>query len=253
MSNENKEVQTQAEVPVAGAIELPAEIAGEGWGAVEEMDATDLLVPKIFHQQAMSQLVADGKARPGDFCDSLTGELLASKDDGLEVIIFGSYKTMLVRKWDVKADRWEFEELITLVPENAREWANKALVEETEDGKFSYQMQYNYYCLVKDKLNDLPYVLTLGSTKTKAAKKLNTMLYRLRQIKKPSAAYAFILRSTPEKNDKGSWFGLDISQGDASTAIELMTAHGWYVKSQSTKFVVVEEETANSEDGDIPF
>ena len=252
--NKKKEEET-IDLPEVRAANLPAEVAEGSWGAVEELDATDLLVPKIFHQQAMSDFVADGKAIPGDFCDSLTGEKLAGKDEGLEVIIFGSYKTMLIRKWDDKANRWDFESIITLTPQNAREWANKPLVEETSEGKFSHQMQYNYYCLLKDKLNDLPYVLTLGSTKTAAAKKLNTMLYRLKQLNKPSAAFSFILRSTPEKNDKGSWFGLEINQGNASTAVEMITAHGWYVKSQSQKFVVVEEEAAAADSlGDeVPF
>lgn len=74
------------------------DISSGNWGAIENMETTDLLVPKIYHQQSMSALRKAGKAQEGDFCDSLTGKILATRDVPLEVIIFGSYKTMIVSK-----------------------------------------------------------------------------------------------------------------------------------------------------------
>ena len=78
----------------------PAEKAGtpapavldpnNAWGAADNIESSDLLVGKIFHQQALSKFVQDGKAQAGDWCDSLTGEVLAKKDVGLPVIIFNS-------------------------------------------------------------------------------------------------------------------------------------------------------------------
>lgn len=233
---------------------LPANVMNGNWGAIENLETTDLLVPKIYHQQAMSKFVAEGLARPGDFCESITGTVLAKKEEKLEVIVFGSFKTMVISKFDPAKNQFTLDEIVTIVPENAKEWANKPLTEELNGIKWKYNLQYNYYCLIPNKINEIPFVLSLGSTKTKAAKKLNTMLLKLSQNRKPGAAVVFELESTVEKNDRGSWFGLEITQGRNTTAEELLRAHAWYIKSKSEKFVVVEEEgSAHVDDDSVPF
>lgn len=251
-----KQQAAVAETPVVQATvnTLPADVMSESWGAVEAMDTTDLLVPKIFHQQAMSKFVADGIASPGDFCDSLTGTLLAKKADPLEVIVFGCYKTMVVSKFEDRDNAWRLEKTVTITPENAKEWAAKPMLMEENGWKFKNTLQYNFYCLLPKMISELPFVLSLGSTKSRAAKKLNTMLYKLQALKRPGASVVFELRSVPEKNDKGSWFGLDITQGRAATSDELSMAHVWYMKSKTQKFVASEEpqaEAATSEE--VPF
>ena len=235
------------------AVAISAEMSGN-WGAIEELETTDLLVPKIFHQQAMSKFVSEGKAIPGDFCDSLTGEVLAKKAEKLPVIIFGCFKTMIISKFDVSKNKFEYDKTVTILPTNAREWANKPFMEEINGEKWKYNLTYNYYCLLPDRITEIPFVLSLGSTKTKAAKRLNTMLLKLSTIKKPGAAKVFELTSVVEKNDQGSWFGLEITEGRNSTMEEVLRAHAWYLKSKSEKFVVVDEEGSKAEhDDEVPF
>jgi len=250
-----KQQAVVAETPVvqANVNTLPADVMSENWGAVEAMDTTDLLVPKIFHQQAMSKFVADGLASPGDFCDSLTGTVLAKKADLLEVIVFGCYKSMVVSKFDDSANRWEFDRSVNITPENAKEWAAKPMLMEENGWKWKNTMQYNFYCLLPKLIHELPFVLSLGSTKSRAAKKLNTMLYKLQALKRPGASVVFELKSVPEKNDKGSWFGLDITQGRAATTDELSVAHGWYMKSKTQKFVAAEEPANAAVSEEVPF
>ena len=241
-------------VKPANALAIPEDVAASNWGAIETMETTDLLFPKIYHQQAMSKFVADGNARPGDFCDSLTGALLAKKEDKLSVIIFGAFKTMVISKQ--QNGQFVLDKIVTILPENAREFASKPLTEEIAGVTYKNNLQYNFYCLIAGKEAELPYVLSLGSTKTKAAKKLNTMLYKLSALKLPGASVVFDLSSTTEKNDKGSWAGLEITQGRDATQAELLRAHAWYLKSKSQKFVVVEEEAsadAIDDDDSIPF
>lgn len=236
--------QTKGENAVAL---LAPEVLAPDWGAIEDTETTDLQVPKIFHQQAMSKFVSNGLARPGDFCDSLTGEILCDKENKLEVIIFGSYKTMVITTLDPMANRWKLKEIVTITKETAKYWAEKPLTESTEEGDFRYTLQYNYYCLLPSKINELPFVLTLGSTKTKVAKKLNTLIFKLAQLRRPGASVVFELASIPEKNERGSWFGLEVTQGRDTEAQELLRAHAWYLKSMSQKFVVVDEQD-NSDD-----
>lgn len=249
--------------PVVAAAEVPA-VRGEhavavgaespSWGAIEDMETTDLLVPKIFHQQALSKFATDGVAKAGDFCDSLTGVVLAKRDEKLEVIIFGAFKTLLVSKLEPGSGKYKYERTITVVPENAREIASKPFMEEVDGESYRNNLTYNFYCLVPALINELPYVLSLGSTKTRAAKKINTMLYKLSQLKRPGASVVFQLSSVPEKNEQGSWFGLEVAQGRNATPEELLRAHAWYVKSKSQKFVVVEEEAAaDAADDDTSF
>lgn len=231
---------------------LPACATGT-WGAAEQLEQTDLLVPKIWQMQAMSKLVADGAARPGDFVDSLTGELLKKKEEVLSVIVWGSYKQMLISKLSAQ-NKWELERVEQITHENAAHYALVPFTEEVEGVKYKNALQYNYMCLVEGRLNYLPYILSLTSTKTRAARKWNTMLSKLAQLKRPSAAVVFDLRSVQEQNEQGHWYGLDVAQGRDCTAAEIEIAHQWYQRSKSQKIAAAEPSAgvADASD-DIPF
>lgn len=81
---------------------LMNKLLSESWGASESIETTDITVAKILQQQALSKFVADGVAMAGDWCDSLTGEVLCKKDQGLEVIIFDAFKKLLVKHYDLQ-------------------------------------------------------------------------------------------------------------------------------------------------------
>ena len=51
----------------------------------------------------------------------------------------------------------------------------------------------------------------------------------------------FEVRSEAEKNDDGSWFGVNIKQGRASTAAELKIAYEWYQKSKTQEIKVKDD------------
>lgn len=248
-----EDIAKLAQAPTVAKPNLPVQAAPAAWGATEELDSTDLLIPKIYHQQAMSKLVADGQAKPGDFCDSLTGQVLAKKEDTLQVIIFGAFKTMVISKLDAMSNRWKLDEVVKIDRTNAANYANVPFEEDTPDGKYKNNLYYNYYCLLPGKTTELPYILSLGSTKTKIARKLNTMLAKLQQLGKPSAAVVFEMRSVPEKNDRGHWFGLEVLQGRDATKEELTAAHGWYMKSRTQNLVAAEGSEDAGSDDDMPF
>ncbi len=118
----------------------------------------------------------------------------------------------------------------------------KPFYEEENGEHYRNMLYYNYYCLIPEKINELPFVVSLGSTKTKVAKKLNTLITKLSQMGKPGASRVFLLSNVTEKNDEGQWLGLSISESRQSTNEELLKAHSWYQKSQVQNFVVQEEE-----------
>jgi hypothetical protein len=243
-------------VPEKKANSLPSQDV-KAWGAAESLDQSDLLVSKLFHQQSNSKFTESGLARPGDWCDSVTGEVLCKKDQVLELIIFSSYKLLQTFQFDVVKEKYFWLKSEPLTAENCI----FDYYYEENGQKFKKQLVYNYFCLTLSKIEDLPFVLTLTSTKTKAAKKLNTMFTKLARHGKPSAAFVVNVTSVKEQNDQGTWFGVELSLGRETTAEELDTARDWYEKIQRSNVIVADEqdqtqtETGESKslDDDIPF
>lgn len=234
-------------------VALLQEAASPNWGAVTEYETTDLLIPKIYHQQSTSAFAKSGAARPGDFCDSVTGEVLATKDNGLEVIVFGVYKTMLISK-QTKPDstQYELQQIVTVTHENAKDMALKPFTEKDSDGLWiKNSLVYNFFCLLPSRIKELPFVLSLGSTKTKVAKKIATIQSNLAQKGRNGASVVFKITNYVEKNEKGDWFGLDVAVVRNAEPMELMQAYAWHVKSKSQAFGVV--EGTEQESDNIPF
>jgi len=223
---------------------LPSTEIRKDWGAAEDVGAADVMVSKLFHQQALSKFTQDGLASPGDWCDSLTGEVIAKRDEELSVVIFASYKKLLVNLWNNKEAKYEWLRTEDATDEN---WT-LPYEEITEEGKIRRQKQYNYFCLLVNRPLELPYVLSFTSTKIKAAKKINTMFAKLSRVGMPSASFHFNLKSIKETGDKGSWFGVNIIQGSKSTPEQLDLAYEWYQKVKASKVIVAEEDSL-SEDG----
>jgi hypothetical protein len=241
---------TQKEVATTQKNEVSTEV--KAWGAAEDIDsAKDLIVPKIMHQQAISAFVKSDEAKAGDWCDSLTGEVLCKKTETIGLIVFSSYKLWRISK--LENDKGKEKYVYLKSEPYTAENSNYEYHEETEDGRLHRQLTYNFYCLLADNIDELPYVLTLTSTKTKVAKKLNTMISKLARLNKPSAAVVFDFKSIEESNDGNTWFGIALSQGRDTTKEELEMAKYWYDKIKSSNVVVAEDETDASEPVADPF
>lgn len=225
----------------------PAIIDNGAWGASESIDSNDLLVGKILQQQALSQFVQDGKATAGDWCDSLSGTVIAKKDSELSLIIFHSTKKLLISK-GFPGEKVKFVEAQEVTPANI----NLPWMQEMQNGEIVHRhLQYNYFCMLPDRINELPYVISFSSSKIKTAKKLNTMIAKLARIQRPSAGVVFKFKSVKETGEKGSWFGVEISQGRDTTLEELKIAHDWYVQIKTNTDVKVAESSSDVDD--MPF
>lgn len=217
------------------------------WGAAEDLTSTDLVIAKIFHQQALSKFASDGAAAPGDWCDSLTGEILAKRDQELQLIIFSSFKKLLISKLEGSAYKWSSTEDVT--PANALLPWEEVL---SNGDQIRRQLQYNYFGLLVNKLDEMPYVLSFQSSKIKAAKKLNTMFAKLSRLNLPSAAYIFNFKSVKETGEKGSWYGVEVSQGEKTNTAQQEVAFEWYQKLKTARVTVAEGVPEQGGD-DIPF
>lgn len=242
----SKKQETAPVVQQTTALEIPEELAGT-WGAGEHLDSSDFKIAKIWHMQGLSDLVVEERAAAGDWVDSNTKDIICVKAKPLSVIIFDSFKNIIVSRKGRNDEKWKFDKYIEATPENI------LLPWEEEDrsdafgGKIKRQLQYNYFCLLPEFPDRMPYVLSMSSTKVQTAKILNNALGTLAKImKKPSAAYIFTFTSVLQKGEKGSWQGAEVKQG-AQTPIELLTlAKHWYDTLKVSKYTIVEDESEHS-------
>lgn len=212
------------------------------WGAAEDMDARDLVLTKIYHQQDTSKLAKARKAEPGDWCDSVTDEVLCKADQVLPLIIFASYKNWQTLKAELNGKyKWFKTERYTV--------ENSGYAFEFEEGndRFRRRLQYNFFCLLPDRPFELPYVLSFTSTKTPVARKLVTLFKKWEAYNMPSASFIMNLKSVPEKNDGGSWFGIEFKTGAKATAEQFELAESWYKRIKASN-VVVDDEHENQGD-----
>lgn len=199
-------------------------LSNTNWGAAEELTAQDCTVSMIKQMQALSVLVTEGVASAGDWCDSTSGEVLAKKDEPLELFVIRSQKRIMVTK-GFRGDKFKFSEYLEATPKNlSLPWEEDL----GTNGIVKRNLQWVYSCLLANKITEPPYILILMSTKLDAAKKLNTMMAKLHRLSRPSCSYAFEFRSFKDSRDKGNFWGVEVKQGRAATLSEIQTARYWY-------------------------
>ncbi len=267
MGKKNGVTEPEKTVVATAEAALPAEYAGT-WGAGESTEASDILLPKIFLMQGMSDLVSAGDARPGEFRDSITGELLTDDKGNLDVAVFHSFKTWQIFK--AVGGNKEFDRREDYTVENANAPYN------WREGGVDYHRDkvFHFYCLLPSKIDDLPYVLSLSRTSTQGAKQLATIFAKLQRMKQPSAAVVVTLTAVKQQNDKGTFYVVNAKQSRRSTTAELAACRSWYdeIRASQTKYKVDEEDkpvdvtppevhaaaevlggTVSYDDDDIPF
>ncbi len=194
------------------------------WGASQGLDKSDLQVPKLLLTQAMSEAVADGKAKPGDFINSLDGTVLGNKDKPVEVIVFRSGKTIQV---------FNGNDYLRTEPFNAMTAA--MLYDKSEGDMIHKHVIMNFSCLLPKDIKDgaaFPIVTSFKKTSLGAGKKLSTLLIKLDMMKKPSAAKTFLISCNQQENDKGKFFVMDVSMGRDTTSAELEEAKIWFMLTE---------------------
>lgn len=240
------------EVAVSGGNEVAVNGMSQdlnAWGQ-GEVSSRDIIIPKIHLMQGLSDLVADGKAKLGDFVDSLTGDLLGSIDSPVEFIPFHMTKAYIVSRRKKGEGKFEFEryELDT----------NTQYPFEVMDGEDTVKYEYalQFYVLLKSDMS-MPYVITFKSTSLRAGKVLSTQMYiRNRAAGLVPCAYSMMLSGKKEKNDKGTFAVMEVKIGNKTTDTEIAECLNWYktVNAGGTKLAPeATEHVAESFDGNAQF
>jgi hypothetical protein len=189
----------------------------------EGMSAQDYQIPRLVILQDLSPQVKkteaayiDG-AEPGDICDVLTGTLY-SGSDGITVVPISYRRTHL--EWVPRAKGGGF------AGDHGPD--GKILEQCTKDDNGNMVLKNGnhvkvtceYYVMLVDEETGehTAFALSMTGAQIKKARRWNTMMNQLRAPAQGGGTFnpamffrSYKLTTTPERNDKGSWFGWNIT------------------------------------------
>ncbi len=186
---------------------------GVDLGVVDNLSLfeNDIIMPKIWLTQAMSEFRKAKKAEEGDYVDSQTGEVLAAEGTDLRLVVLKPFK-----KWQTfKLVNGKKEYLSTEVMVFGK---NHALpYEETVDGEAIVRRQViSAYVLVeRDAMQGLnkPYIIDFASSSKFGGRKMISDIKTLNDNGLPSFMGFFKLGSSEQKFDDGSAYVKDVKFG----------------------------------------
>ena len=195
----------------------------EAWGS-EGTSRQDILVPRLQLMHDISQNVKDGKAEAGDIIHSITGEVLASDGQTVEIIPFTTFREWHINEVDERG-RDKFKEKILMTSENEN-WP----LEGVENGKPIRRVRtINYFVMLPQYINELPFLVTFKKSSIMAGKKLSTHFQQCAMKKQPPAVQTYLLFSVDRSWDGFTFKTLDVSPKRPTTPEELEVAKKWYI------------------------
>lgn len=167
----------------------------------KELFANDILIPKIWLVQSMSDLRKDKKADEGDFVDSQTAEVFTKAGEVLRFVVLKTFKRW--HTFEVKGDKKEFvssEIMVFGKNENLK-------YEETVDGKDLVRRQViSAYVLierdVRNKINK-PYIIDFASTSKQGGRVIVSDIATLNKAGLPSFCAFFEMDAVEESFERG--------------------------------------------------
>lgn len=180
---------------------LPAELMGS-WDS-DAVEAKDIRIPRALLMQAMSVLVGERKASPGDVVNSITAEKLADEKTPLKVVPIVTHKTWTVQ--EKVNGKFEFKRTEPYTPTNSNRPREEVL-----NGVETQNVEtINLLCMLAEdleKADALPIMISFRMTSYAAGKDLLTLKTNCQRINKPFPFYTVTLSPEYVKNDKGQYF-----------------------------------------------
>lgn len=217
------------------------------WGS-ERASSKDMVIPRINLMQDISQLVKDGKARPGQIVDGSTGEIIGGTDKKIELIPILTYAEWLL--YDVlqlgggkTKDKYTGKILCDKTNENlpSEDFVNGAPVRRVR--------QINVLSLLPTRLEDLPFIISFKKTGTMAGKKLSTHFQVSAMKGAPAARTVFNLYSSKATTDSYTYFRYEVETGRPATTDEVSVAYHWYQLFNQGAAKVADEQVEEQ----VPF
>lgn len=221
--------------------ELEAQESALAAGIKSKIDRDDMILPQVRLSNALSQAVAEGDAKAGDFINTLTGEnygksfslvivdyfkgrFFSPEDDDRTYVAIGD---VAPNNWPDEyagkafADLPDAEEQFKAAandPENPQQWGDGPPIRTT----------YNYVGFVAaEDASEIPVRLSLQRTSVPTARKINTLI----DVARTPWDKVFEVRAVEQSNAKNQkYFAADVKLGPATTpeqrskAVQLATS-----------------------------
>lgn len=205
-------------------------------GVAEDIDNSDIIIPKILLMQGLSKFVAEGDAKSGEFRDSLTGELLGGKDSPVKALCFSHSKLWSI--FDTKGGKPVFLRSEPVTMENANlPW---------EEGSTKRELSHQFMVLLVDNgraaKEQMPYVLSMRTFSVRAAQRLCTEFVRWSKARRPSYSRVVEFFAVSKENEKGKFYAIDWKTGRDATLEEMQEVKKWRDVLKETDRIKVHEE-----------
>lgn len=228
------EESTELEVSPEQA-ELEAQLAAQN---TDEIDSSDIQIPLLKVGQPLTQEVADGDARPGEFINALTREGLG---DEIDFVVSGYQKGRFFhgdrannrrarKAYGVKNVPWQddpfYGQPFTEHPDAEEQYAKRVNNKEIEWGKgpsISTTFDFTGFVVPEDPDEEpIPVCLSLMRTNRRAAQKWVTILQAVLRGKYWDSVFHLTTERTA--NDKGNYYTVNVKQGRKTTPAERQRA-----------------------------
>ena len=228
---------------------------------LENISQDDLATPRLkVLMQLSPELEELENAKAGMIFNTVTNELYDGSK-GIRVLPC-AYQRQYV-EW---ADRGQgsgapinvFDASSNILTRTTRDDNNK---DRLENGNYVETCGNHYVLLVTDDGDATPALITMKATQLKKSRKWNSMLLNLKLKGKnglftpPSYSHYYNLKTVKEGNDKGNWYGWEISREKQLEDANLYSMAKTFAESVSKGEVKVkyEEEPATTNEQKVPF
>ena len=256
MAKANVVKKEESQLP-ALSLEL---MEGDAHSGLENISQDDLATPRLkVLMQLSPELEELEGAKAGMIYNTVTGDLYDGSE-GIRVLPC-AYQRQYV-EW---SDRGQgssapinvFDSTSDILTKTTRDDNNK---DRLENGNYIETCGNHYILLVENNGNATPAVITMKATQLKKSRKWNSMLLNLKLNGKnglftpPSYSHYYRLKTMKEGNDKGNWYGWEVSresQLDDANLYSIAKSFAESVNKGEAK-VKYEEETPST-DAKVPF
>lgn len=210
----------------------------------KELYENDIMLPKIWLIQALSELRKQKKAEEGQFVDSQTGEILAPEGGEVRFVVLKTFK------------KWQTFELVTEGGKNKKKYMNTEIMtlenaklpyEETVEGKKIVRRQVvsAYVLLERDfaAKKDKPYIVDFAGSSKYGGRKLISDINTLEKEGYPSFVAWFKMTAHEETFEDGDAFVRDTAFGGYMTKEDIPFLKSCYNNLKSIEDQIVIDDS----------
>jgi len=232
---------------------------GDAFSGLENISQDDLATPRLKVLMQLSPELEDLEgAKAGMIFNTVTNELYDGTK-GISVLPC-AYQRQYV-EW---ADRGQgsgapinvYDASSDILTKTTRDENNK---DRLENGNYIETCGNHYILLVGENGDATPALLTMKATQLKKSRKWNSMLLNLKLNGKnglftpPSYSHYYRLKTMKEGNDKGNWYGWEISRESQLEDANLYNVAKAFAESVSKGDIKVKYEEESTTADKVPF